>query len=188
MEPSCKCGLQGLACVVLQNSRTSSAPQQHALRGCEALRLASPAARWRWAPGWHGSSGTRYPEGTRPAPRSRRAERQGGGSAAGTGPGCRAEPSGRAKGGSWCPIRIACPPWRRGGFCKPESPFFPTSGLRFLAKCCNLEIAIRNYGLNSPVCLVLTCPEAFCSSAACSSAEGQLWLLLLFKMLILRNS
>lgn len=99
MELSCKCGLQGLACVVLQNSWASSAPQQHALPGCEALQPASPAARWRWAPGPDGSSGTCYPEGTRPAPRNRRAEGQGGGSAAGTGSGlpCRALGTGKGR-------------------------------------------------------------------------------------------
>lgn len=55
-----------------------------------------------------------------------------------------------------------------------KSILFPLQCLDFLAKCCDLEVAVRKYSLNSPVCLLLTCPEVFCSIAACSNAEMQL--------------
>lgn len=57
----------------------------------------------------------------------------------------------------------------------PMSTYFSPQHLDFLAKCCNLEIT-RKYSLNSLACLLLTCPEVFCSIAACSNAEMQLCL------------
>lgn len=73
-------------------------------------------------------------------------------------------------------IRIICPTQRGGEFPKSnECFFFSPQCLDFLPKCCSLEIT-RTYSLNSLACLLLTCPEVFCTIAPCSNAEMQLCL------------
>lgn len=75
---------------------------------------------------------------------------------------------------SHCQKCIICPTQEGQGIPEVQRALLSPQFLHFLAKCSNLEITIRKYSLNSLVCLLLTCPEVFCSIAACSNAEMQL--------------